>query len=182
MIRRRLLFATPFVVVACKAPAPAEPRDGEREEHGPTYASMGGDAGYDAPLNLEAAGGIRYEAPPPRYSDAAVPDADRGHRVCCTNPPPPPPNPPPPPPLRTRILRTEVQGNEVIITIGAGTNQNVDPAQVEASVIRGDTDRPYAGGSVTLVRCMKTSCVGKVRLTVDQVTANPTVEVRWKER
>ena len=44
-------------------------------------------------------------------------------------------------------------------------------------VLRGDSGNPIDGGEVQIIRVGKRETVGKVRLTTDQVTANPNVRL-----
>ncbi len=79
-------------------------------------------------------------------------------------------------PVKGRVLGTSVQGSEVIIQIGAGATQGVKK-DWRGQVLRGDSDAPMVGGEVTIVRVDKNLTVGKVRLTTDQVSANPYVKL-----
>jgi len=80
------------------------------------------------------------------------------------------------PPVIGRIIGNTVQGSDVIITIGAGTNSGVQKSW-GAQVLRGDTDQPLAGGEVTVIRVDKGVTVGKVRLTTDQLASNSRVRL-----
>jgi hypothetical protein len=80
------------------------------------------------------------------------------------------------PPVIARIIGNNVQGSEVIITIGAGSNSGVQK-NWGASVLRGESDQPLAGGDVTVIRVDKAVTVGKVRLTTDQLSANSRVRL-----
>jgi hypothetical protein len=80
------------------------------------------------------------------------------------------------PPVLGRIIGTSIQGSEVIVTIGAGSNSGVAPNWT-AHVLAGTSENPLAGGQVTVVRVDKAVTVGKVRLTADQLLANPRVRL-----
>ena len=80
------------------------------------------------------------------------------------------------PPVIGRIIGNNVQGSDVIITIGAGTNSGVQKTW-GAHVLRGDTDQPLAGGEVTVIRVDKGVTVGKVHLTTDQLSQNSRVRL-----
>jgi len=80
------------------------------------------------------------------------------------------------PPVVGRIIQNNVSGGDVIITIGAGTNSGVQKTW-GASVLRGDSDQPLAGGEVTVIRVDKSVTVGKVHLTTDQIASNPRVRL-----
>lgn len=81
------------------------------------------------------------------------------------------------PPVNARIIGNSVQSGEVIITIGAGTNSGV-AKNWTATVMRGDTDSPLAGGDVQIIRVDKGVTVGKVKLTTDQISANSRVKLQ----
>jgi hypothetical protein len=80
------------------------------------------------------------------------------------------------PPVVGRIIGNNVSGSDVIITIGAGTNSGIQKNWA-AHVLRGDSDQPLAGGDVTVIRVDKGITIGKVRLTTDQLQANPRVRL-----
>ena len=74
-------------------------------------------------------------------------------------------------PVTGRVLKNEVQGGELVITIGAGSNQGIQKTW-KATVLRGETETPLPGGEVTVVRLDKGFIVGKVKLTADQIKEN----------
>ncbi|HEY5949171.1 MAG TPA: hypothetical protein VIV40_26945 [Kofleriaceae bacterium] len=79
-------------------------------------------------------------------------------------------------PITARVIKNEVQGSEVVITIAAGSDQGVVKGWT-GRVMRGDSDTPLDGGEVNVIRIGKRETVGKVRLTTDQVAANPKVKL-----
>jgi len=79
-------------------------------------------------------------------------------------------------PVTARVLKKEVQGADLVITIGAGTNAGIGKGW-RATVLRGDTDAPLAGGEVTIIRVDKGATIGKVHLTADQLQANGNVKL-----
>jgi hypothetical protein len=83
----------------------------------------------------------------------------------------------PRPPVLGRIIGNVVQGSDVVITIGVGTNSGVGKGWT-AQVLRGDSDSPLAGGEVTVIRVDKGVTLGKVHLTTDQISANARVRLR----
>lgn len=94
-------------------------------------------------------------------------------------PPPPPVAPPPPPPpapkpIKARVLKVDVSGGNVLVTLSAGSDMGVD-RNWTGQVMRGDSTSPLAGGKITIIRVDKTITVAKVPLTTDLVTANPIV-------
>jgi hypothetical protein len=80
------------------------------------------------------------------------------------------------PPVLGRIIGTSIQGTEVIVTIGAGSNSGIEPTWT-AHVLSGATNQPLAGGEVKVIRVDKAVTVGKVHLTPDQLLANPRVRL-----
>jgi hypothetical protein len=100
------------------------------------------------------------KCPDPAHPDPANPNCD-GIKV---------------PPVVGRIIGNNVSGSDVIITIGAGTNSGVQK-NWGATVLRGDTDQPLAGGDVIVIRVDKGVTVGKVHLTTDQLAANSRVRL-----
>lgn len=79
-------------------------------------------------------------------------------------------------PVIARVIKTEVQGSDVLITIAAGGDQNVGKGW-RGSVLRGESETAMEGGEVTVIRVGKRETLGRVRLTVDQVGANPRVRL-----
>ncbi len=80
------------------------------------------------------------------------------------------------PSVTTRVMKNEVQGGDLIITIGAGSNSGVKKGWT-ATMLRGESDTPLPGGDVTIVRIDKGSTIGKVQLTADQVKVNYRVKL-----
>ena len=79
-------------------------------------------------------------------------------------------------PITGRVLKADVQGNDTIITIGAGSDQGVDKGWV-GRVMRGDSETPLEGGDVTVIRVGKRETIGRVRLTTDLINQNPRVKL-----
>jgi hypothetical protein len=80
------------------------------------------------------------------------------------------------PPVTARIIKNDTQGQGVIVTIAAGTDQGIGKDWV-AKVLRGNTGQPLAGGDVLVIRVDKDKTVGKVQLTLDQLAANDQVRL-----
>lgn len=80
-------------------------------------------------------------------------------------------------PLVGRIVSREVQGGELILKIGAGSDQGITKAW-RATVISGPdiSDKSVAGGDVTIIRVDKQRIIGKTRLTAGQIDATPYVK------
>ena len=79
-------------------------------------------------------------------------------------------------PVKARVISNSVQGDATIITIGAGKKQGVK-LDWGGKVLRGDSDSPMVGGDVVLVRVDDTKTIGRVKLTTDQISANPYVKL-----
>jgi len=81
------------------------------------------------------------------------------------------------PPVYGRIVNKTIQGNRVIITIGIRAADKVATSW-GGNVLRGESgDTPLTGGDIEVVRAEKGIVVGKVKLSVDQLTANPRVKL-----
>lgn len=79
-------------------------------------------------------------------------------------------------PVIARVIKNEVQGSDVLITIAAGSDQMVAKGW-RGTVLRGDSESAIEGGEVIVIRVGKRETLGKVRLTTDQVGANPRVKL-----
>lgn len=79
-------------------------------------------------------------------------------------------------PVIARVIKNEVQGSDVLITIAAGSDQLVEKGW-RGTVLRGDSENPVEGGEVVVIRVGKRETLGKVRLTTDQISANPRVKL-----
>jgi len=79
-------------------------------------------------------------------------------------------------PVTGKILHPEVQGSDVLITIGVGTDQGVQKGW-KGHVLRGDTDSYLDGGDVAVIRVGKRETLGRVHLTVDQINQNQRVKL-----
>jgi hypothetical protein len=101
----------------------------------------------------------------PKCPDIANPDPDNPN---CDNAKPDP--------VKARVLHATVSGGDVVIQIPAGSSQGVKK-DWRGQVLRGDSDTPFIGGDIQIIRVDKTLTVGKVKLTTDQVTSNPYVKL-----
>lgn len=79
-------------------------------------------------------------------------------------------------PVKGRVIATQMQGGETIITIGIGSDAGVT-RDWKGQVLRGDSNTPMEGGEVTVINVGKRQTAGKTRLTTDQVSANPNVRL-----
>jgi hypothetical protein len=81
-------------------------------------------------------------------------------------------------PIVGRIIGKEVQGNELIVRVGIGSDQGVKKGWV-GTVIRGAdlSDKAVPGGDVTIVRVDKQVTVIKLKLTADQIASSPYVRL-----
>lgn len=81
-------------------------------------------------------------------------------------------------PVYARITRTQRSGaTGVIITISAGQVRGVDKGW-SGVVLAGESKSALPGGEFTIIRVTKQESVAKVQLSIDQVEANPRVELR----
>lgn len=175
MKRRRMLFATPFVlVVGCKRPIePVTPgeHDETDEDRAPTYV-----AGpmWDGPM----AWPTRIDPPDPADVDAA-PERIRytgcgrhpdGTFTTC-NPPPPDAwtTGNPPGPMRYRIVNLQVSGPDFIAIVGGGSAQGVQKGW-KATLV--DNSDRATKSDVVIVRVDKNTTTVKIqRVTADQIKA-----------
>lgn len=114
--------------------------------------------------------------PCPNPPDRRVKACKRFPKCDFENPDPGNPNCDQRPPVIARVLKTEIQGGDVLITIGSGTASGVQK-DWRGVVLRGDGNAPLAGGDVTIIRVDKGLTTGKVRLTIDQIKENPRVKL-----
>lgn len=80
-------------------------------------------------------------------------------------------------PVYARITRTQRSTGGVIITIGAGQIRGVDKGW-SGVVLAGEGKSALPGGEFTIIRVTKQESIAKVQLSIDQVEANPRVELR----
>ena len=78
-------------------------------------------------------------------------------------------------PITARVIKHDVIDTRVLVVIEVGRKRGVDK-QWTARVVRED-GQPIAGGSCTIVRIDDTRTLCTVRLTADQVAANPRVRI-----
>ncbi len=114
--------------------------------------------------------------PCPNPPDRRVKACTKDNWPPCDMKAPDPQNPNCGGPLTVRVIKNDVQGGELIITIGGGSGVGIQK-DWHAVILRGDSDRPLSGGEVTVVRVDKTFTVGKVKLTTDQIKENPRVRL-----
>lgn len=78
-------------------------------------------------------------------------------------------------PVFAKIRRTQKStGGGVIITINVGRNKEIDK-DWKGSLLRGSSKDPLPDGDFKVIRVTETECVAKVKLSLDQVKANPNV-------
>jgi len=79
-------------------------------------------------------------------------------------------------PVVGRVIRKEVQGSEIFITVGVGSDQGIK-RDWNGTVVTGPdvNSRAFPGGEVRIIRIDKNATVVKVRLTADQVDRNKNV-------
>ena len=72
------------------------------------------------------------------------------------------------------MINVQVSGDGVIITVDRGQDKGVDKGW-RGRLIKKGSGKDLEGGEFTVTRVGKREAVGKVKLTSDQVTANPDV-------
>jgi hypothetical protein len=79
-------------------------------------------------------------------------------------------------PVMGRVIGKEVQGGDLIVKVGIGSDQGVKKDWVGA-VLTGPslTDRAFPGGDAKIIRIDKAVTVVKVRLTPDQIDQNKNI-------
>jgi hypothetical protein len=80
------------------------------------------------------------------------------------------------PPQTARVLKTEVQGSNVIITIAVGSQKGV-AQNWKGTVLRGDSDTPMDNGDVEIIRVGLRETVGRTKLTTDMISKNNRVKL-----
>lgn len=81
-------------------------------------------------------------------------------------------------PVYARVRKTQKSSSGgVIITINAGQNKSVDKGWT-GTLLTGNSNRPLPDGSFTVIRVTARESVARVQLSLDQVKANPRVELR----
>ncbi|HEY4238199.1 MAG TPA: hypothetical protein VGM88_00205 [Kofleriaceae bacterium] len=82
------------------------------------------------------------------------------------------------PPVIARIIGNTINGSDVLITIGAGSDQGVADTW-KGTVLKGSSGTsPLVGGDVQIVRVDKNKTIGKVKLTPDQLASNARVKLQ----
>lgn len=79
-------------------------------------------------------------------------------------------------PVTARIIGIETSGDEVTITIAAGSLQRVDKGW-KVTLLEGNSDKPVVGGTATIVRVEKTRAIAKLRLKREIVEANQSLRL-----
>jgi hypothetical protein len=79
-----------------------------------------------------------------------------------------------PAPVKAHVINVQVAGDGTIITVDRGKDKGVDKGWRGKIMKKGST-RMMEGGEFTVIKVGSRESVGKVKLTSDQVTANPDV-------
>jgi hypothetical protein len=79
------------------------------------------------------------------------------------------------PPVKGRVLSVSVSGTDTIVEISVGSDQGVKK-DWKCKVLRGETEAFMDGGDAMIIRVDKRQTVLKVRMTTDQVNANPHIK------
>ena len=124
------------------------------------------------PEELVDAGGDAYPVvlvPPPELV-ARVDEERRNWK------PPSPPAAPPPPTITARVIHIEVQSNDTVITVSAGSDDGVTK-DWQTRMLRGDSSVPLANGACTIIRVGKRETACRTHLTPDKIQANSHVRL-----
>jgi hypothetical protein len=119
--------------------------------------------------------------PCPKPPDIRVRACKPHHFPPCPDKKNPDPNNPnclvAPDPIVARIIGNEVQGGELVLRIGTGSDQGISKSW-RANVVAGPdvSEKPIPGGEVTIIRVDKQRVIGKTRLTASQIEANSYVK------
>lgn len=138
------------------------------------------DAAID-PVALARDGHMLVEPSAFAARQARVPLCSR-QGVYCNPPPPKPPSPPAPPPVEpviARVVRTQVHGGDVLLTVGAGKDRGVRD-DWSCAVLRDNTNVPLAGGDCVIIRVDKITTLAKTHLTMDQAYVHTRVRLAPK--
>lgn len=79
-------------------------------------------------------------------------------------------------PIIGRVIRNDVSGDGLVITIGVGSEKGVNK-DWKAVVLRGSTDEPMSSAEPVVIKVDKNITVVKVKLTTDQISANNRVRL-----
>jgi len=85
----------------------------------------------------------------------------------------------PPTPVSARIVKTQVQGGDTFLTIGAGNDRGVR-RDWSCEILRADTQLPLSGGGCTIIRVDKTTTAAKAQITIDQAHLHTRVRLAPK--
>lgn len=76
--------------------------------------------------------------------------------------------------VEARVVALRMQGDHAVITLSAGANAGIGK-DWRGIVLRGLTHEPLAAAQVTIVRVDERGTIARVKLTAEQVAANPRV-------
>jgi hypothetical protein len=74
-------------------------------------------------------------------------------------------------PIAARIISVQQFGDDMLITIGAGSSQNIDKTW-KITLLQGNSDQPLAGGTATIVHLDRTMMTARVHLKREIIDAN----------
>jgi hypothetical protein len=97
---------------------------------------------------------------------------DRRVRACDV-----PIDPPPRKPVVARVINKMTEDSDLIVTVGAGTDQSVGKGW-RATVVRSQDGPPVPGGEAVIIRVDKHVTIVRVKLTVDQLNAAPWIRLQ----
>ena len=88
-----------------------------------------------------------------------------------TGGPPGPAKPAKQPPVITRVIATSIDGDELVITMAAGTNAGVGPDWT-AQLLRGETEELLPGVEIVIVRVDKAITVGRIKASAASIRSH----------
>ena len=154
------------------------------------YAPTRGDAGsytlaaaFSAAPELHEPSLIDIPDPPklpavpvdPDLSIAPAPPAPPTPPIAPQPPAPVTPPPPPPAPIVSRIVKADLVGGAMLVTIAGGTERGIE--HTWHGTVLTDAGTPLPGGTLTIVRVTKTQTFAKVLLSLDELGPNLSVRL-----
>jgi len=79
-------------------------------------------------------------------------------------------------PVPARIINIEQSGDDILITIAAGSNQHLDK-NWKVTLLQGNSNTPLVGGTATIIRIEKTKALARVHLKREIVEENQNVRL-----
>ncbi len=81
-----------------------------------------------------------------------------------------------PQPVTARVLKLMIEGDYVVCMLGAGSEHGVAKTW-RAQFLRGETAKPLVAGKAEILRVDRRTTTIRVKMTMDAVAANPSVQL-----